>query len=43
MSQTIMEIEELDIEYKDWMKTYLTMENGLIEFTIPKPRKRVTP
>ena len=37
--RTKMKIEELNIEYKDWMKKYLKMENGLIEFTIPKTGK----
>ena len=37
--RTKMKIEELDIEYKDWMEHYLKMENGLIEFTIPKTGK----
>ena len=31
-----MKLEELDIEYRNWMENYLKMENGLIEFTIPK-------
>ena len=31
-----MKIGELEIEYKDWMDTHLTMENGLIEFIVPK-------
>ena len=31
-----MKIEELDIKYEDWMKNYLKMKNGLIEFTVPK-------
>ena len=34
--RTQMKIEALDVEFKDWMNTYLTMENGLIEFTVPK-------
>ena len=31
-----MKIEELDIEYQNWMNTFLTMDNGLMEFTIPR-------
>ena len=34
-----MNIGQLDIEKKDWMESYLKMENGLIEFTIPKTGK----
>ena len=37
--RTKMKMEELDIETKDWMNTYLKMQNGLIEFTIPKNGK----
>ena len=37
--RTKMKIDELDIEAKDWMSTYLKMQNGLIEFTIPKNGK----
>ena len=33
--RTRMKIEELDIEYEEWMTSFLTIENGLIEFTIP--------
>ena len=31
-----MTITELDLKYENWMENYMTMENGLIEFTIPK-------
>ena len=34
-----MKAEALDTEYQNWMDTYLTMTNGLIEFTIPKKGK----
>ena len=37
--RTKMNIEQLDFEYEDWMKSYLTMENGIIEFIIPKTGK----
>ena len=37
--RTRMIIEELDTECKDWMEDYLKIENGLIEFTIPKTGK----
>ena len=36
MERDRMLIEKLDIEPEHWMENYLTMENGLIEFTVPK-------
>ena len=32
-------MDQLDIKKKAWMKNYLKMNNGLIEFTIPKTGK----
>ena len=37
--RTKMNKDQLDIEMKDWIETYLKMNNGLIEFTIPKTGK----
>ena len=37
--RTKMKLEELDIDHKPWMKANLTMENGLIEFRIPRRGK----
>ena len=37
--RTKMNIDQLDIDNEEWIRTYLTMENGLIEFTIPKTGK----
>ena len=37
--RTKMQINELDIENKNWMTTNLKMDNGLLEFTIPKTGK----
>jgi hypothetical protein len=34
-----MKIEELDINNESWMDNHLKMENGLVEFTIPKTGK----
>lgn len=37
--RTKMNIDQLDIDNEEWIKTYLTIKNGLIEFTIPKTGK----
>ena len=36
LDRTEMKIEKLDVEFKDWMGNHMKMENGLIEFTVPK-------
>ena len=37
--RTQMNIDQLDIGNEEWIRNYLKMENGLIEFTIPKTGK----
>ena len=37
--RTKMNIDQLDTDNEEWIKTYLKMNNGFIEFTIPKTGK----